>query len=113
MVYVSDDGRYDRVTITQRAGIETRDIWHKTDWEEFKRNKHYIELPQPDWIFGHDPQAYAYMEFETAAKAVETGGEYHPRNIPQAGMNHRKNDFDISKKRLYVPPNPATLAEVL
>jgi hypothetical protein len=101
------------VTITQRAGIETRDIWHKTDWEEFKRNKHYIELPQPDWIFGHDPQAYAYTEFATAARAVETGGEYQPRNIPQAGTSHRKNDFDISKKRLYVPPKPATLAEGL
>ena len=107
------DGRYDRVTITQKAGIETRDIWHNTDWEEFKRNRHYIELPQPDWIFGHDPQTFAYEEFAIAAHAVETGCEYRPGNIPEVGVNHRKNDFDISKKRLYVPANPLILGEVV
>lgn len=105
--------RYDRVGLTQKAGVETRDIWHKTDWEEFKRNSSYIELPQPDWIFGHDPQEYAYEEFATAAHAVETGGPYRPRNIPPPGQSHRNNDFDLSKKMLYVPPAPAVLGEVL
>jgi hypothetical protein len=83
-------------------GVETRNVWHNTDWEEFKRNSQYIELPQPDWIFGHDPQQYAYEEYQTAAKAVETGGPYKPRNIPSEGENHRSNDFDAAKKNLYV-----------
>jgi|SRR5579862_5530800 hypothetical protein len=81
-------------------GVETRDVWHKTDWEAFKKDKSYVALPQPDWIFGHDPQAYAYSEFETAAQAVETGGPYTPRNVPPPGVNHRGVDFDSSKKSL-------------
>jgi hypothetical protein len=90
--------RYDRAGLAQRMGLETRNVWHKTDWEEFKRNKKYLELPQPDWIFGHDPQLYAYEEFETAAKAVESGGPYNPRNVPLPGVNYRTNDFDGSRK---------------
>jgi hypothetical protein len=54
-------------------------------------------MPRPDWIFGHDPQEYAYEEFETAAHAVETGCEYTPRNIPPPGVNHRTDDFDGTK----------------
>jgi len=75
-------------------GVETRDAWHLTDWEEFKRNPKSLELPRPDWIFGHDPQAYAYEEFETAAYAVKTGCQYTPRNVPPPGVGHRTDDFD-------------------
>jgi hypothetical protein len=81
-------------------GVETRDLWHKTDWSQFKKNKEYIELPQPDWVFSHDPLKYAYEEFDTAAKAVLTGSPYQPRNVPPPGVNHRTNDFDAAKKAL-------------
>jgi len=87
-------------------GIETREAWHKTDWDAVKRNAETVQLPQPDWIFGHDPQKYAYEEFETAAKAVKTGGPYQPRNVPPPGINHRSNDFDAAKKSLK-DKNPA------
>jgi hypothetical protein len=80
--------------------VETRDAWHLTDWEEFKRNPKSLELPRPEWIFGHKPQAYAYEEFEKAAHSVETGCEYTPRNIPPAGVNHRTDDFDAREKSL-------------
>jgi hypothetical protein len=83
--------------LTQKLGVETRDAWHKTDWEEFKKNKKYLEMPRPDWIFGHDPQEYAYEEFHKAANAVKTGCEYVPGNIPPPGVNHRTDDFDGKK----------------
>jgi len=95
-------------------GIETRDIWHRTDWTQFKENKSYLELPQPDWVFGHDPQKYAYEEFATAARAVETGAPYQPRNVPMGDNKARVNDFDAAKKTFakiktsdLVPPGPA------
>jgi len=94
-------------------GIETRDIWHRTDWEQFKKDPNYIQLPQPDWVFGHDPQLYAYEEFPIAAKAVETGSPYQPRNVPMGDATARTNDFDAAKKSLVtktstlVPPGPA------
>jgi hypothetical protein len=54
-------------------------------------------MPRPDWIFGHDPQEYAYEEFHKAANAVKTGCEYVPGNIPPPGVNHRTDDFDGKK----------------
>ena len=77
--------------------METRDAWHLTDWEEFKRNPKSLELPRPEWIFGHDSQAYAYQEFDIAAHSVETGCDYTPKNIPLPGIDHRTDDFDARK----------------
>ena len=109
--------RYDRVGLTQRMGVETRDIWHRTDWAHFKEDNSYLQLPQPDWIFGHDPQKYAYEEFAAAAHAVETGCPYQQRNVPMGNTKTRGNDFDAAKKSFHalntpslVPPVPSVRA---
>lgn len=78
-------------------GIETRDLWVKTDWEAVKKNPELLAQPRPNWLFNHDPQAYAYEEFETAANSVLTGCPYKPRNIPEEGSNHRATDFEEEK----------------
>jgi len=85
--------RYARATLAQKIGVETRDTWHKTDWEAASKDPSILQMPRPDWLFGHDTQDYAYEEFETAANAVETGCEYIPRNIPPPGVGHRTADF--------------------
>ncbi|KAK5280990.1 hypothetical protein LTR40_005571 [Exophiala xenobiotica] len=97
----SEKIRYARATLAQRIGIETRDAWHKTDWDAVKKNPKLLEMPRPDWLFGHDPQEYAYEEFETAAHAVETGCEYIPRNIPRPGQTHRTGDFSGKKLKAW------------
>jgi len=58
--------------------------YFETDTEagKGKKDESYAQLPAPAWSFSHDSQAYAYEEFETAARAVETGGPYTPRNVP-------------------------------
>ncbi|KAI1623341.1 hypothetical protein EDD37DRAFT_634426 [Exophiala viscosa] len=94
--------RYARATLAQKIGIETRDAWHNFDVEEFKKDKRSIEMPRPDWLFGHDPQEYAYEEFETAANAVLTGGPYTPRNVPPPGESHRTGDFTGKKIKAWV-----------
>ncbi|GFG20486.1 efflux pump antibiotic resistance protein [Aspergillus udagawae] len=86
--------RYERCKIGQEMGIETRDMWLKTDWEEVKKNPEVLAQPRPNWLFTHDPQAHAYEEFETAANAVLTDCLYQPRNVPDEGSNHRATDFD-------------------
>lgn len=50
-------------------------------------------MPLPKWLFGHDPQAYAYEEFEAAASSIENGTEYAPKNVPPPGQDHRVYDF--------------------
>lgn len=98
--------RYERVRIAQRNGIETRSIWHKTDWKKFRDDKSYVQLPAPAWLFNHDAQTYAYEEFETAARAVETGAPYTPRNVPPPDSNARSNDWKAPE----VKPVPIELS---
>lgn len=78
-------------------GIETREQWLKTDWEEVKKNPQVLAQPRPNWLFNHDPQEYAYEEFETAANAVLTGCAYQPRNVPEDVSNYRTTDFEDEK----------------
>ncbi|KAK6811870.1 hypothetical protein RU639_012313 [Aspergillus parasiticus] len=89
--------RYERCKIGQLMGLETRDIWVKTDWEAVRKDPQLLAQPRPNWLLNHDPQAYAYEEFETAANSVLTGCAYTPRNIPYEGSNHRATDFEDEK----------------
>ncbi|ROV97852.1 hypothetical protein VSDG_04893 [Cytospora chrysosperma] len=86
--------RYERASIGQEMGIETREHWLKTNWEQVKKNPEILAQPRPDWLFSHDPQGYAYEEFEVAAHAVLTGCPYQARNVPGKGTNHRGTDFE-------------------
>ncbi|CAO2650467.1 Nn.00g017590.m01.CDS01 [Neocucurbitaria sp. VM-36] len=90
---VTEAIRYKRVSKMQRLGVETRDVWHNTDWEAFGKDSSVITMPRPNWIFGHDCQEYAYMEYDKVASALESGEEYQPSNIPNINENHRTRDF--------------------
>lgn len=98
--------RYARATLAQKIGVETRDAWHKTDWEAVKKNPKLLEMPRPDWLFGHDPQEYAYEEFLTAAYSFMTGCDYIPRNIPPPGQTHRTGDFSGKKMKAWTKAHP-------
>ncbi|EXJ68175.1 uncharacterized protein A1O5_08790 [Cladophialophora psammophila CBS 110553] len=87
--------RYARASLAQQIGKETREIWHKTDWELAKKNPQSLSMPLPSWLFGHDPQRYAYEEFDAAASSVQNGTAYVPKNIPPQGQNHRVFDFKV------------------
>ncbi|KAI1608312.1 hypothetical protein EDD36DRAFT_469720 [Exophiala viscosa] len=85
--------RYARASLAQQIGKETREIWHKTDFEAIKKNPQSLSMPLPAWLFGHDPQGYAYEEFEAAASSIENGTDYIPKNVPPPGQDHRVYDF--------------------
>ncbi|OQV09305.1 hypothetical protein CLAIMM_13439 [Cladophialophora immunda] len=93
--WVSKNARYARASLAQQIGKETREIWHKTDWELAKKDPQSLSMPLPKWLFGHDPQQYAYDEFDAAASSIVDGTEYVPKNIPPPGQNHRVFDFEV------------------
>ena len=73
--------RYERVTLAQKNGFETRHRWHKTDWKAFARDPDSINLPQPDWLYAHDAEKYtkerwaevkAHLRGETDTPFVNT-----------------------------------------
>ncbi len=94
--------RHARSSLAQKMGIETREMWHKTNWELVKIQPETVSMPNPAWLFAHSPQQYAYDEFDFAAHAVETGMNYVPTNVPPPEINHRISDYkEDEAKKLY------------
>ncbi|KAK5555364.1 hypothetical protein LTR46_006389 [Exophiala xenobiotica] len=91
--------RHARSSLAQKMGIETREMWHKTNWELVKSQPETVSMPNPAWLFAHSPQQYAYDEFEFAAHAVQTGMDYVPTNVPPPEINHRISDYKEEEGR--------------
>ncbi|KAK4934539.1 hypothetical protein LTR10_024226 [Elasticomyces elasticus] len=62
-----------RACLCQKLGVQLRNAWHQIPWEDISRNNTLITLPKADWLYGHDPQAYAYDEYKHAVAAIKTG----------------------------------------
>ena len=90
--------RHARSSLAQKMGLETREAWHRTDWELLKSQPETVSMPTPGWLFAHSPQNYAYDEFDLAAWAVEHGAHYEPTNVPPPEVNHRLNDFKTEEQ---------------
>lgn len=63
--------RYERVKAVQKTGETTRDMWHKADWDQVKKNPASIQLPREDWIFRFDAESNARESFESALQRVQ------------------------------------------
>ncbi|GKU08265.1 mak1 monooxygenase [Fusarium langsethiae] len=86
--------RFERTTATQRMGWETRHRWHQTDWEAVRKNPEYIKLPQPDWLYGADPEAYSYDNYDAVVEHLEKGVSFENTNIPPG---YEFNDWTIDE----------------
>ncbi|CAK3859748.1 FAD NAD(P)-binding domain-containing [Lecanosticta acicola] len=53
--------RYERVRKTQKTGEQTRDQWHKADFENLKKNPEAIKLKRDPEVLNHDAEAHAYQ----------------------------------------------------
>ncbi|OQV09307.1 FAD binding domain-containing protein [Cladophialophora immunda] len=80
--------RFTRVNLTQRMGWELRHLWHETDWEAVQKNPKILEFRQPYWLFGGDPEAYAYEAFDEVVECLNTNQEFVPKNVPE-GYRHK------------------------
>ncbi len=69
-------------------------------------------MPLPKWLFGHDPQKYAYDEFDIAANAITTGKAYVPTNLPPLGEEHRVSDFDPNEASPWLKGEVPTRAKL-
>ncbi|PNP74970.1 hypothetical protein FNYG_11694 [Fusarium nygamai] len=74
--------RFDRTTATQRMGWETRHKWHQTDWKAVRENPEYLKLPQPDWLYGADAEAYSHKNWDAVVEHLEKGAPFKNTNVP-------------------------------
>lgn len=84
--------RYERTSLTQRMGWETRHRWHQTDWEALASNPDILKLPQPAWLNGSDAEQYAYDNFDAVKASLENGTPFKSTNIPEG---HIHEDWTI------------------
>lgn len=66
--------RYERVRSAQRTGVQTREIWHKADFEAARRDPASLRLRREGWLLNFDAEAFAEEEYgRTVAVLHEKG----------------------------------------
>ncbi|KAM5346075.1 hypothetical protein ACJ41O_009080 [Fusarium nematophilum] len=86
--------RYERTSLTQRMGWETRHVWHQTDWEAVAANPSMLKFPQPAWLLGSDASKYAEENFEAVKSHIQNGSAFTSANVPPG---HVHKDWTIEQ----------------
>ena len=81
--------RFERVSCLQALGVVNQQMIQSGDGDGKKKVRHHMGK----WIFAHDPEAYAYDNFEMAAKHVTEGTVFQNTNIPP-GMVYKPWTID-------------------
>nr|ADY16696.1 TqaH [Penicillium aethiopicum] len=85
--------RYPRATVIQLGSESFQATVLRSDWGKDESKRDEFRFPNPDWIFSHDCQSYAYQEFESVVEAIRDGKEYVPTNIPVDGVYRVENTY--------------------
>jgi hypothetical protein len=79
--------RYERVRAAQKTGENTRDTWHKADWNAVKKNPESMRLKRDSWLLNFDAEQYAEDNYAATVALLSkspqdttAGREY---NVPQ------------------------------
>ncbi|KAJ3545772.1 hypothetical protein NM208_g2352 [Fusarium decemcellulare] len=84
--------RYERTSLTQRLGWETRHRWHQTDWNAVKANPTLVKMPQPEWLYGANAIRYTIDNMDAAIDNVEKGTPFISTNVPEG---HEHEDWSV------------------
>lgn len=67
--------RYERVRLTQKTGEQTRDMWHKADFDKLRENPEAIKLKREEWVLGHDAEKHAYEVYPEVAASLHASAD--------------------------------------
>ncbi|KIY48801.1 FAD/NAD(P)-binding domain-containing protein [Fistulina hepatica ATCC 64428] len=79
--------RFERVSCAQKTGFRTRDAWHTADWDFIARNPDIIGKRFGKWLLLHDPEVYAYENFDACAEEVRAKTEGRESEKPFVSTN--------------------------
>lgn len=88
-VRVYEKIRYERVHKIQATGVQTREQWHKADWDLIWQDPTLLHLKREEWILRFDAEENAYSEYEKvraslAGAADETRPAQNETTGPQS-----------------------------
>ena len=62
--------RYERVRAAQKTGEQTRDMWHKADFSEVKKDPDSMRLKREPWLLDHDAEMYAEENYDATVRLL-------------------------------------------
>jgi hypothetical protein len=65
-----------RTSCAQKLGFSNAELLQDTDWGKVKLDPRRAQPKLPSWVFKHDPEVYAYENYEKGVKALHNGAEY-------------------------------------
>lgn len=65
--------RYIRCSCAQKMGFANAERLQHTNWEKVKVNPKLAQPQLPSWIWKHDPEQYAYENYEKMAETIRQG----------------------------------------
>jgi hypothetical protein len=75
--------RYERVRAAQRTGEQTRDTWHKADWDAVKKNPESMKLKREAWLLDFDAEKYAEDNYAATAALLNDMAAGREYNVPK------------------------------
>jgi hypothetical protein len=66
--------RYQRVKSAQKTGEQTRDIWHKADFEAAKKDPRSLRLRREAWLLNYDAEKYADDNYDVTVQVLRKSG---------------------------------------
>lgn len=70
----------------QKTGEQTRDQWHKANWEEAKKNPESMKLKRDSWLLNFDAEEYAEENYSRTVALL-----HDPVAVREL---HRPNEID-------------------
>jgi hypothetical protein len=65
-----------RNACAQKLGFSNAELLQDTDWDKVQLDPRRAAPKLPAWVFKHDPETYAYQNYDTAVKAINNGAKF-------------------------------------
>ncbi|KAI1267815.1 FAD/NAD(P)-binding domain-containing protein [Xylariaceae sp. FL1019] len=96
--------RFVRCSCAQKMGFYNLEILQRTDWKKVETNPRLAQPKIPSWIWKHDPESYAYENYEAMADTIRKGIPFDevtnvPPNYPP-GYKYEPWDIETMLKEM-------------
>ncbi|OQO06807.1 hypothetical protein B0A48_08595 [Cryoendolithus antarcticus] len=74
--------RFIRNSCAQKMGFSNAELLQDTDWSKVKLNPRLAQPKHPKWVWAHDPEVYAYENWEKNIETMKAGVTFDESGIP-------------------------------
>ncbi|KAJ2986410.1 hypothetical protein NUW58_g5043 [Xylaria curta] len=91
--------RFIRCSCAQKLGFSNAELLQDTDWKEVKMDPKLAQPKLPSWIWKHDPEKYAYDNYDAMAETVKQGIPFDQVNTvpPNYPPGYRYKPWNIDQ----------------